>query len=66
MRFVSLDGAKNKKAEIMSAMAAPKEDSRILLGWQTAKKQAMFKSIFKGILLWILMWKKVYKQARGL
>jgi hypothetical protein len=59
MRFVSLDGAGNKKAEILSATAAPKEDSRISLGWQTAKKQAMFKSIFKGILLWLLIWKKV-------
>jgi hypothetical protein len=46
MRFVSLDGTGNKKAEILSATAAPKEDSKISLGRHTAKKQAMFKSIF--------------------
>jgi hypothetical protein len=32
MRFVLLDGAGNKKAKILSATAAPKEDSRISLG----------------------------------
>jgi hypothetical protein len=46
MRFVLLDRAGILKAEIMSATAAPKEDSRISLGWQTAKKQAMFKSSY--------------------
>jgi hypothetical protein len=51
MRFVSLDGTGNKKSEILSATAAPKEDSKISLGRYTATKQAMFKSIFKGILL---------------